>query len=326
MTDPGASQDKSLQLQAFQHDQLQLSALGFGAAPLGNEYGVVDEAEMERTVHAAIDAGITFFDTSPYYGRTLSETRLGKLISGRRDEIVLSTKAGRYDLELPDGFDFSPSRIRSSVDESLTRLGTDWLDILLLHDIEFSDPDTILHDAIPVLQEMKQLGKARFVGVSSYRLDVLETVITETDIDVCLTYCHSDLIDTHAIEFLAPIAKANGVSLIAASPLHMGFLTPGGGPAWHMAGAGARESAKILRQAATEFGVSITHAALSFALSLPGIVATLTGMSSMSELEQNLAAWEDPIPTSILEEMRARVVDIKVDAWQSGIWPSGREL
>ena len=142
-------------------EDLGLSRLGLGAAPLGNEYGDVDEREAVRAVHAAIDAGVTVFDTSPYYGRTVSESRLGDALAGRRDEVVLCTKAGRYDLSLPDGFDFSPQRLRRSVDESLRRLQTDRLDILLLHDIEFSAPSAILDEAIPVLHELKQRGKTR---------------------------------------------------------------------------------------------------------------------------------------------------------------------
>ncbi len=86
---------------------LRVSALGFGAAPLGQEYGAVSVAEGERAVAAAIDAGINLFDVSPYYGRTLAEERLGRALTGRRDEVVLVTKVGRYGPTLPDGFDFS---------------------------------------------------------------------------------------------------------------------------------------------------------------------------------------------------------------------------
>ena len=78
---------------------LEVSILGFGASPLGEEFGRIDASEGERAVHAAIDAGVNFFDTSPYYGRTLSETRLGQALKGRRDKVVLATKCGRYDVE-----------------------------------------------------------------------------------------------------------------------------------------------------------------------------------------------------------------------------------
>src|SRR5438309_4548073 len=106
---------------------LNVSVIGFGTAPFGNEFGAIDEIEAERSVAFAIDNGINFFDSSPYYGRTLSETRLGKALEGRRNEVVLASKCGRYDV---NEFNFSAPRVTTSVDESLKRLRTDHLDIL----------------------------------------------------------------------------------------------------------------------------------------------------------------------------------------------------
>ena len=303
-------------------EDLGLSRLGFGAAPLGNEYGDIDGPEMERTVRSAIDSGITFFDTSPYYGRTVSESRLGAALAGRRDEVVLCTKAGRYGLTLPDGFDFSPSRLRRSVHESLRRLRTDRLDILLLHDIEFSDPPTILEEAIPVLYELKQQGKTAAVGVSSYRVDVLLQVLGCSQLDIVLTYCHTDLIDSSAVDDLAPAAASRGVSVLAASPLHMGLLTPRGGPAWHPALAGARARADALRVAAAALGLSLTEAALSFSLGLPHVASTVVGVASLRELHHNVAAWRNPVAPAVIDQLLDRVADIQVEPWPCGIWPT----
>ena len=97
---------------------LSVGVLGFGCAPLGGEYGAVDERELERAVHTAIDHGINLFDTAPYYGRTLSEERLGRALAGRRDEVVLATKCCRFDVR---GFDFSAARVHADVDASLRR-------------------------------------------------------------------------------------------------------------------------------------------------------------------------------------------------------------
>ena len=302
--------------------ELGLSRLGFGAAPLGNEYGTVAEPEMVRAVHAAIDCGVTFFDTSPYYGRTLSESRLGAALAGRRDQAVLCTKAGRYDRALPDGFDFSPSRLRRSVDESLGRLRTDRLDILLLHDIEFSEPAPIIDEAIPVLHELKQQGKARAVGVSSYRIDVLLQVLRSSRLDVVLTYCHTDLIDASAVDDLVPAATSRGVSVLAASPLHMGLLAPGGGPPWHPALEGARTRAGALGAAAAELGVSLTDAALSYSLGLPRLVSTVVGVASLAELRHNVAAWRRPVDRAEIERLLDRVAAVEVEPWPCGIWPA----
>src|SRR5882762_7454652 len=125
---------------------LQVSRLGFGAAPLGNEYGGMNNAEAQRAIHLAIDNGINFFDVAPYYGRTLAESRLGVALKGRRHSIELATKCGRYD---KNGFDFSAARVTQTTDESLARLQTDYLDILHVHDIEFGDRRQIIEETIP---------------------------------------------------------------------------------------------------------------------------------------------------------------------------------
>src|ERR1700748_2850016 len=108
-----------MEYRALGRTGLKLSHIGFGAGPLGGEYGMLDPAEGARTVHAAIDRGINFFDTAPYYGRTLSESRLGEALVGKRQGIILCSKLGRYDKA---GFDFSPARVATSIDESLRRL------------------------------------------------------------------------------------------------------------------------------------------------------------------------------------------------------------
>jgi aryl-alcohol dehydrogenase-like predicted oxidoreductase len=114
---------------------LKLSVVSYGAASIGNEYGNLDEAQGIRSLHVALDGGVNFIDTSPYYGRTLSEKVLGKAFKEiPRDRFIIGTKCGRYDV---DRFDFTAERVTRSVDESLQRMGLDLLDIIQCHDIEF---------------------------------------------------------------------------------------------------------------------------------------------------------------------------------------------
>ena len=206
---------------------LSLSIIGFGAAPLGNEYGAVDLADGERAVHAAIDAGITFFDTSPYYGRALSEQRLGKALEGRRDSVVLSTKCGRYDFA---GFDFSAARVTASIDESLRRLRTDYLDIFIAHDIEFGDSAMIVNETVPAMRALQKAGKARSIGISGLPVKLLARVAIEAQVDLVLSYCHYNLMVQDLDRLLAPALAAYGIGLINASALHMGMLTSAGPP------------------------------------------------------------------------------------------------
>jgi L-galactose dehydrogenase len=128
-----------VEYRAFGNTGLTVSALSFGASALGGVFRDVDEGDAIRSVHAALDAGITYFDVAPSYGATRSEAILGKALSGVvRDRYVLSTKVGKYSKsdESPD-FDYSAARIRAELDESVARLGTDRFDILYIHDIEY---------------------------------------------------------------------------------------------------------------------------------------------------------------------------------------------
>lgn len=119
---------------------LKVSVLSYGASSLGSVFRKIDPAEGIRTVHTAVDRGINLIDVSPYYGLTKAETVLGQALQDiPRDKVILSSKAGRYG---ENEFDFSYERIMQSVEESLQRLHTDYLDILLLHDIGICIFDT----------------------------------------------------------------------------------------------------------------------------------------------------------------------------------------
>lgn len=122
--------------------QLEVSVIGFGASPMGNVYENVDPAESSRAVHFAIDQDINFFGVSPYYGLTLAEEHLGQALDGRRKEVILATKCGRYGADV---FNFSGAHIREGLDASLKRLRTDYVDLLKVHDVEFGDVNQIIH-------------------------------------------------------------------------------------------------------------------------------------------------------------------------------------
>ena len=130
---------------------LSLPILSFGASSLGAEFRNVTLDEAMKSVHVALECGLNFIDTSPFYGRGMSEVLLGVALKGvPRDSYTLCTKLGRYDLA---HFDFSAKRVAESVDVSLHRLGTDHLDIVLCHDIEFVPMQQIVDETIPALQK-----------------------------------------------------------------------------------------------------------------------------------------------------------------------------
>src|SRR5213595_1649917 len=143
---------------------LQLPILSFGASSLGAEFRNVTLDEVLASVRVALECGMNFIDTSPFYGRGMSEVLLGVALKGvPRESYKLCTKLGRYDLP---HFDFSRKRVFESIDVSLHRLGTDHLDIVLCHDIEFIPMEQIVHETIPALREVQKTGKVRHIGFS----------------------------------------------------------------------------------------------------------------------------------------------------------------
>ncbi|GAC1515876.1 MAG: aldo/keto reductase [Gemmatimonadaceae bacterium] len=304
---------------------LDVSALGFGAATLGEEYGALSVEEGQRTVAAALDGGITFFDVSPYYGRTLAEERLGRALERKRDQVVLATKVGRYDRTAPDGFDFSAARVRRSAEESLRRLRTDVIDILFAHDVEFSPPDVIVGETIPALRRLQEEGKTRYIGITGFPLDVLRDLAEQAPVDVVLSYCHFSLLNTRMERVLAPFVREQGVGLINASPLHMGVLTGAGPPDWHPAPSEVKLAARAAADLCAARGADLADLALRFALHNSPASSTLVGMRSEAEVKRNLQSFTGPPDIDLLNDVRALLAHVQDVEWPSGIARGGGE-
>ena len=157
-------------------------------------FGDVSEEDAIRTVHTAIDSGINLIDVAPFYGLTRAEEVLGRALrSMPRDRFLVSTKVGRYGEAI---FDFSSDRTVRSVDESLQRLNLDYVDLILVHDVEYGSFDQISNETLPALQKVVSQGKARFVGVTGYPLRAIERLASSSNVDVVLSYNHYSLNDT----------------------------------------------------------------------------------------------------------------------------------
>jgi len=298
---------------------LRVSILGYGASPLGNEFGIADVSEGVRAIHRAIDLGINYFDVSPYYGRTLAETRLGDALVGHRQEVILATKAGRYDKEYPAGFDFSAARLEASVDESLARLKTDYIDVYQLHDIEFAHRDQIINEALPAMHRLKERGKICFVGITSYALNLLRDVAEQAEIDTILSYCRYNLMDTSLDRALAPLAADKGVGLVNASPLHMRVLTRRGAPDWHPAPEQVHKVGREVSRLCQGRGVDVADLALRFALTYDKVATTLVGMSKVRHVESNVAAVGQVPEPDLLARVREIIEPVADVCWESGL-------
>ena len=295
---------------------LRVSILGYGASPLGNAFRVTDPAEGKAAVHLAVERGINYFDVSPYYGLTLAETRLGEALVGLRQQVVLATKCGRYGA---DQFDFSAARITTSIDESLTRLRTDYVDLLQAHDVEFGDARQIVEETVPAMRKLQEQGKARFIGITGYSLKNLMAIAAQVPVDTILTYCRYNLMIDDMDSALIPFAKQHGIGIINASPLHMGIITERGAPDWHPAPQSVRDAGQRIVAICREHGLDASEVALRFCLDHPAVAGTLVGMSSRKHVEGNLKCLELANDPALLEEIRATVAPVANLTWPSGL-------
>lgn len=295
---------------------LEVSILGFGGAPLGDEYGNVSESEGAAAVHAAIDHGVNFIDVAPYYGRTLAEERLGRALEGRRGEVVLATKCCRYDRR---GFDFSAARVHSDIDACLTRLRTDYLDLFQVHDVEFGDRSQILEETLPAMREVQASGKARFIGITGLPVHMLRDLASEFPVDTVLSYCHYNLMIDDLASVLVPLASERGMGLINASPLHMGILSTGGEQAWHPAPDEVKAAGRRVADLCESRGTDIVTVALRYALDYEGVATTLCGMRTPDEVHHNLRILETENDPELLAEIDAIVAPVRNRTWHEGL-------
>lgn len=280
---------------------LQLPILSFGASSLGQEFRAVDLNEALRSVRVALDLGLNFIDTSPYYGRGMSEVLLGVALRGvPRDSYLLGTKLGRYD---GSHFDFSAKRVVESIDISLHRMGVDHLDICLCHDIEFVEMSQIIEETLPALRKVQAQGKVRFVGVSGYPMQMFRYVLDRAPLDVMLSYNHYTLQNTMLAD-LVPYLKSKQVGIMNAAPFSARLLTNATLPPWHKATPRVREVAQQAAAHCREHGSDIAKLALQFSLSNTDLTTCVTGSASPERITE-WATWaQEPIDQQLLADVQ----------------------
>ena len=281
---------------------IKLSWLSYGASSLGQEFRTVDLNEAMRSVHAALDLGMNFIDTSPFYGRGLSECLLGPTLRDiPRDRYYLGTKLGRYDAA---HFDFSARRVVESVDVSLHRMRTDHFDVMLCHDIEFVDMKQIVDETLPALRKLKEQGKVRFIGISGYPMNIFKYVLEQAELDVILSYNHYTLQNTMLAE-LVPFLKSRGVGIMNAAPFSARLLTNTELPPWHKATPEVRRVARQAAEHCASKGVDIAQLALQFSIRNEDMSTCVVGSASPANVKKWVEWSEMPIDETLLEETLA---------------------
>jgi len=270
----------------FGRTGLKVSKMGLGGAPLAGDFGKTDEDEVQRVIHESLDLGINFIDTAPLYGRGESERRIGRALEGgRREKIVLTSKAARSDLR----YDYRT--IIQSVEDSLQRLRTDWLDLVQLHDVHTQPYDLIVEEAIPAIQKLREDGKVRYLGVSTKDLDLLMRYMRTGAFDAVQFYGRYMLLDFSARDALLPLAREMNLGVINGSVLGMGIVadTPApfiGRETLEKANEGL-EKLKFLRTKEGPGG--LIEPGMRFSFTNPDIHVTLSGVATLEALRMNAA-------------------------------------
>lgn len=280
---------------------LELPVLSFGASSLGAEFRSVQIDEIFESVRVALELGLNFIDTSPFYGRGMSEVLLGiALRDVPRDQYTLCSKLGRYDV---GHFDFSAKRVVESVDVSLHRLGTDHLDIMLCHDIEFVPLQQIVDETLPALRRIQQSGKVRFVGISGYPMKIFDVVSSQVDLDCILSYNQYTLQNTRLADDLIPKLKAKNIGVMNGGPFAARLLTNATLPVWFRDPKNVQAAAKEAALYCQKQGVDIAQLALQFSCANQDITTTIAGSANPNNIRKWVQWLESPVDAALMTEV-----------------------
>ncbi|HEV2310889.1 MAG TPA: aldo/keto reductase [Acidimicrobiia bacterium] len=318
---------------------MEVSAVGFGCWEVGGGYGDVEQAEFARAVDRALDLGINCFDTAEGYGMGASEQALGEALGRRRDEAVVVTKFGMNYRDKPNLRDSSRERVLASIDKSLKNLGTDWVDVYLVH---WPDRLTPFEETMEALDEIVRDGKVRFVGLSNFKLSEIEACLRTRRVDV--VQYGWNMFDRRMEREIFPYCEANGIGFMAYGSLAFGLLTGTftedmefGSQDWR-ARRGKMGSIKLfeaifgtdafprniravdeLKAIAARYDHSLPQLALRWATSHPAVSTALVGCRNVAEVEDNVGAVGWSIADEDIAEIDAifdrHEVNTRPDFW-----------
>lgn len=333
MTHASAHPESSHPVESRESVARRLPGLSFGGAPIGNLYVGVEEHDALATVRHALQQGVRHFDTAPYYGYGLSESRLGSALAGvPRGDYSLSTKVGRLLLDTDDStpaaddgfavhgrravFDYSRDGILRSVESSLRRLDTDHVDILLLHDIgalthgvnHASILRQALDEALPAMAELRGQGVCGAIGLGVNEQDVCLQVLPEFPLDVIMLAGRYTMFEQHDSAQLMALAAQQDVAVMAAGPYNSGLLgaddAPGDTYNYAPVDDATRARAQRFYDVCGRLGASVGAAALQFPLGHPAVATVVCGLRSTAEVDSAVQRMHAPLPPALWSELR----------------------
>ena len=314
-----------METRPFGRTGLQVSAIGFGCWEIGGGYGRIEEAEFDRAIGRALDLGINCFDTAEGYGFGASERALGRALGARRRDAIVVTKFGMGYRDKPKLRDASRERVVASIEKSLQNLGTDVVDVYLVH---WPDPQTPFEETMRALEDVVRQGKVRFVGVSNFKRDEIEACMRVRRVDV--VQYGWNMFDRRMQRDVFPYCREHGIGVMAYGSLAYGLLTgtftPNvdfGSDDWR-ARASKMGSIKLfdalfgaecfprnlraveeLKGIAARYGRSLPQLALRWATSNPVVSTALVGCRTVAEVEDNVGALGWSIADADLAEIDA---------------------
>jgi aryl-alcohol dehydrogenase-like predicted oxidoreductase len=266
---------------------LEVSAIGFGCMSLGEDY-----AANEQLIHQAMGAGINLFDTADIYQQGRNEIMLGKAIAGKRQEVLIATKAGNQLRADGNGFDWNPRKeyILSAVEESLKRLGTDYIDLYQLHGGTMDDP---IAETIEAFELLQQQGKIRYYGISSIRPNVIREYVQHSTIaSVMMQY---SLLDRRPEETCLPLLKQHNIGVITRGSVAKGLLINKPATAYlNYTKEEVAQAAKAVQSLTNDLR-GATQVALRFVLQHRAVTSAIVGIRTKEQLDEAVKAIDSPI-------------------------------
>lgn len=297
---------------------MKVSALSFGASSLGGVFHEINENRALDAVYTAVDNGMNFIDVSPYYGHYKAETVLGKALPNiERGKYYLSTKVGRYGKDGVNTWDYSARRAKESVYESLERLHIDYIDLINVHDVEFSDLNQVINETLPALCELREEGVVKHVGITDLQPENLQFIIDRVPqgtVESVLCFCHYCLNDDMLIDYF-DYFENKGIGIINASPFAMGLLSKRGVPDWHPAPKALVEACQKATEHCEAKGYPIEKLAIQYAISNPRIATTLFSSANPDNVKKNIQYVEEPIDWQLVKEVQDIIGDQKRARW-----------
>lgn len=319
----------------FGRTDLEVTAFGFGTAPIGNIFREIDEETSDGMIQSAWDAGVRYYDTAPMYGHGLAELRTGHSLRWKnRDDFVLSSKVGRVlkparkqDIDYAPwtnagrftlNFDYSYDGTMRSFEDSLQRLNLEHMDIVFIHDIDVftrgaEQPEVFkqaMDGAWKALSDLRDQGVLKAIGVGVNEWEVCQTALEQRDFDCFLLAGRYTLLEQDSLDTFLPLCEERGAAVVVGGGFNSGILATGAveGAKYNYAPAPAEimDRVRKIEAVCANHDVPLPAAALQFVVAHPAIPSFIAGTRTVEQFQKNLAWFSHPIPAEFWADLKAK--------------------